>query len=124
MAKKGITTIEQYLAAQPEASRSVLRRVRSVIVAAIPKAEEVISYGIPGYRVGNKVVLWFAGWKAHFSLYPVTSGTLKVLGDEIASFKVVKSTIRFPLSQPIPEKLITRIAKLRATEVRGKAARP
>jgi uncharacterized protein YdhG (YjbR/CyaY superfamily) len=68
-------------------------------------------------------VLYFAGWKQHYSLYPATEHLLDAFKDELAPYDVNKGTIRFPLSQPVPVKLIERIAKFRAKEVaeRGKS---
>lgn len=62
-------------------------------------------------------MLYFAGWKQHYSLYPATGRVVTALKDELASYEVSKGTIRFPLSRPVPVKLITRIAKLRVREV-------
>jgi uncharacterized protein YdhG (YjbR/CyaY superfamily) len=95
----------------------VLERVRSAIRKAVPEAEEVISYKIPAYKLPAGPVLYFAGWKRHFSLYPATATVVAAFKNEIASYVVHKGTIRFPLAQPVPVKLITRIAKFRAKEV-------
>jgi uncharacterized protein YdhG (YjbR/CyaY superfamily) len=92
-----------------------LELVRGAIRKAVPKAEESISYNIPTYKLGGKAVLYFAGWKKHYSIYPVTAGILAGLQDESAPHKVVKSTLQFPLSAPVPVALIKKIAKLRAT---------
>ena len=61
-------------------------------------------------------MLYFAGWKQHYSLYPATGGLVAAFEDELASYEVSKGTIRFPLSPPVPVKLIGRIAKFRAKE--------
>jgi len=115
--------VEEYIASQPGAVQGVLRRVRSTIRKAVPGAEEVISYQIPGYRLHGRPVLYFAGWKQHFSLYPSTDRVVAAFKDDLAPYEVSKGTIRFALSEPVPVKLIAGIAKLRAKEVaeRGKA---
>jgi uncharacterized protein YdhG (YjbR/CyaY superfamily) len=117
MAKTDITSVTDYIAAQPAAARPLLKRVRSAIRRALPSAEEVISYKIPAYRLQGKTVLFFAGWKAHYSLYPASVALAARFKDDLAPYKVNKGTIRFPLSQPVPVKLIERIAKFRAKEV-------
>ena len=61
--------------------------------------------------------LYFAGWKQHYSLYPANGRVLAAFKDELAPYEVNKSTIRFPLSLPVPGRLIGRIAKFRAKEV-------
>ena len=123
MAKTTYKSVDEYIASQPEAVRGVLGRVRSSIRKAVPGAEETISYQIPMYRLPGGPVLYFAGWKQHYSLYPATGRVVAAFKDELASYEVNKGTIRFPLSQPVPAKLIGRIAKFRANEVarRGKA---
>jgi uncharacterized protein YdhG (YjbR/CyaY superfamily) len=70
MAKTRATSIDDYLAAQPDAARRVLERLRRTIRAALPGADETISYGIPAYKLHGRVVLYFAGWREHYSLYP------------------------------------------------------
>jgi uncharacterized protein YdhG (YjbR/CyaY superfamily) len=90
--------------------------VRRTLRKALPGAEEVISYKIPAYRLHGGIVLNFAGWKQHYSLYPAGERMVAALKDQLASYKVSKGTIRFPLSEPVPVKLIERIAKSRAEE--------
>ena len=119
MAKTDFKSVDQYIAAQPEAVRGILERVRAIIRKAIPKAEEVISYQIPAYRLPGEVVIYFAGWKQHYSLYPATDHVVGTLKDELADYKISRGTIRFPLSQPVPAKLIDRIARLRLQEAAG-----
>jgi uncharacterized protein YdhG (YjbR/CyaY superfamily) len=121
MANTNYKSVSGYIAAQPASSRAVLAQVRAVIRKALPKAEEGISYQIPAYKLPEGVALYFAGWKEHFSLYPATGSVATELGDELSGYIVSKGTIRFPLSDPVPVRLITRIAKLRAKDVVAKA---
>jgi uncharacterized protein YdhG (YjbR/CyaY superfamily) len=97
--------------------QDILGRVRSAIRKAIPRAEETISYKIPTYKLHNRPVLYFAGWKQHYSLYPATERIVAAFQDDLAPYEIKKGTIRFPLSQPVPVTLIARIAKFRAKEV-------
>ena len=128
MAKKSVKSVDDYLASQPKAVRDVLDRVRSTIRKAVPRAEEAISYQIPAYKLHGRTILYFAGWKHHYSLYPATSRIVAACKNDLAPYEVSKGTIRFPLSEPVPVKLIERIAKLRAKEVaeleKAKAAAP
>jgi uncharacterized protein YdhG (YjbR/CyaY superfamily) len=117
MAKISYASVDDYLAAQPDATREILARVRQTIRKAIPRAEETISYQIPTYKLGGATVIYFAGWKEHVSIYPATRTMLAALGDDLASYKIAKGTIRFELSEPVPMRLISRIAKHRANEV-------
>lgn len=115
--KTNFTSVDDYIDAQPNHVRSVLNRVRSIIGKALPKAEEVISYQIPAYKLDSERVIFFAGWKQHYSLYPAGDRLVAAFMDELAPYRISKGTIRFPLSEPIPAKLIERIAKFRAKEV-------
>ena len=124
MAKKGFTSVDEYIASQPELVRGVLDRVRRTIRKAVPGAEETITYRIPTYKLNGRAVIYFAGWRQHYSLYPASADVVAAFKDDLATYEVNKGTIRFPLSEPVPVKLIAGIANVRAKEVaaRGKAA--
>ena len=118
---KSISSVDEYIASQPEAVQDILERVRSTIRQAVPTAEEVISYKIPAYKLHGIDVLYFAAWKRHYSLYPANERVAAAFKDELVPYEVSKGTIRFPLSEPVPVKLIERIAMFRAKEVAGRA---
>ena len=125
MGKTNFTNVHEYISAQPETAQLVLRLVRSTVLKALPGAEEVISYKIPAYRLHGGIVLYFAGWNEHYSLYPAGKRLVTAFKDQLASYKVSKGTIRFPLSEPVPVKLIERIVKFRAEEaVQRKKSKP
>lgn len=113
-------TVAAYIAAQPKATQSALRRLRAIIRKAVPKAEECLSYQMPTYKLGGRVVIHFAGWKEHVALYPGAGHVVAALKAELKPYAVSKGTIRFPLAEPLPEKLIAKIAKGRAQEVTAK----
>jgi uncharacterized protein YdhG (YjbR/CyaY superfamily) len=115
MTGREFQTVEEYIAGQPEPVRPVLEQLRGIVRAAAPGAEEKISYKIPAYMVQGNPVLYFAGWKRHVSLYPATGTVVAKFGDEIAPY-LAKSTLKFPLSQPLPVDLIERVAAFRAAE--------
>lgn len=123
-APRTTATVDAYLAAQPPATRAVLDRVRVAIRTAVPKAEECISYQIPAYRLPGGTVIHFAGWKAHYALYPASALVVETFGRELAGRDMSKGTIRFPLDEKVPVGLIRRIVKLRAKEVQARAAAP
>jgi uncharacterized protein YdhG (YjbR/CyaY superfamily) len=120
MAKADFKSVDQYIDAQPETVQRALKSVRSAIREAVPGAEEVISYQIPTYKLHGGRVLFFAAWKQYYSLYPATGRVLEAFKKELAAYEVQKSTIHFPFSEPVPVKLIERIAKFRAKEEREK----
>ncbi|HLH36552.1 MAG TPA: DUF1801 domain-containing protein [Alloacidobacterium sp.] len=118
MARTHFQSVDEYIALQPESSRAVLEQVRHAIRRALPKAEETISYQIPAYKLNDAVVIYFAGWKKHYSIYPASGLLIEEFGDELAQYEISKGTIRFPLGESVPVKLIERIAKFRAKEAR------
>jgi uncharacterized protein YdhG (YjbR/CyaY superfamily) len=117
MAKTNFKSVDEYIAAQPEAVQGVLALVRSAICKAVPDAQEMMSYQMPTYKLEGSRLLYFAAWAQHYALYAATAGVLAAFKDELAPYEVEKGTIRFPLSGPVPVKLIERIAKFRAQEV-------
>lgn len=117
MSSAEIKSVDAYIASQPEASREILASVRKAIRDSVPGVEESISYKMPAYKLGGEVVLYFAGWKQHYSLYPATGRLLAAFKRELEPYKILKATIRFPVAQGVPAELIARIAKFRAKEV-------
>ncbi len=123
--KQGVPeSVDEYIAAQPEPVRPKLEQVRAVIRRAVPEAVEVIGYRMPGYKLHGKPMLYFAGFKEHYSLFAASGTFFAALEDELRDYELRKGTIRFPLTKPVPVKLITRIAKLRAAEVATAAKKP
>ncbi|WP_119272938.1 iron chaperone [Taklimakanibacter deserti] len=123
MAKTDYKSVNDYIAAQPKAVQGILQEVRGVIRKALPKAQEVISYQIPAYKVDGAAVVYFSGWKEHYSLYPATKGLVAALKKELAAYEVEKATMRFPLDRPVPKTLIAAIARKRAEEVAAELAK-
>jgi uncharacterized protein YdhG (YjbR/CyaY superfamily) len=128
MAKTDFKSVDEYIATHPKDVQAILRRVRSTIRKAVPGGEEVISYQIPAVKLNGARVLYFAGWKEHYSLYPATGQLVEAFKDDLAPYQVSKGTIRFPLAKAVPVKLIERIARFRAREAaedaRAKRAAP
>jgi uncharacterized protein YdhG (YjbR/CyaY superfamily) len=122
MAKPQFSSADEYIAAQPETMQGILERVRSAILKALPRAEEVISYNILAYKLNDEAVLHLAAWKGHYSLHGSTAAVQAAFKRELKPYKISRGTIRFPLSQPIPLDLIKRIAKFRANEVKQRAS--
>jgi uncharacterized protein YdhG (YjbR/CyaY superfamily) len=117
MKKQTPATITDYIEAQPEVVGSKLKQVRSAIQKAVPDAIEVIGYGMPGYKFMGKPMLYFAGFKQHYSLFAASGSFFALLKDELQEFDQRKGTIHFPLDKPVPVRLIGRIAKLRANGI-------
>jgi len=115
MPRPTFESVNEYIAAQPPHGRPVLERVRATIRKALPGASEGISYQIPVYKLDGVMVLYFAGYARHYSIYPATPHLTSVLKNELSGLLHAK-TIRFPIDEPVPTRLVTRIAKLRAEE--------
>jgi uncharacterized protein YdhG (YjbR/CyaY superfamily) len=110
-------SVDDYIAAQPEVVRPKLEQVRATIRKAVPEAVEVIGYGMPGYKLLGKPMLYFAGFKEHYSLFAASGTFFAALQEELAGYELRKGTVHFPLTKPVPVKLIGRIAKLRAAGI-------
>jgi uncharacterized protein YdhG (YjbR/CyaY superfamily) len=117
MARAAYESVDEYLAAQPRPARQVLERVRAAIRKALPGAVDRISYGIPMYALDGRMVLYFAGFRHHWSIYPATPRVVGALRDELAGRVHSKATLRFSYDEAVPTRLVARIAKLRAAEV-------
>ena len=127
MAKTRNESVKDYIASKPTNLQKILKQVRSTIREALPGTEEGLSYQIPVYKLNGVPVLYFAGWKAHFSLYPASDALVAEFKHELAPYKLTRGTIRFPLSEPVPVGLIKRLAKFRARQLtmreKGKGSR-
>jgi len=128
MAMPSFESVNAYLAAQSPQAKKAVVQVRAAIRKALPQARETISYKIPTYEIDGKPVVYFAAWKRHYSLYPITAAVQRALAAQLAGVDVEKGTVRFPFDAPVPSALIARIAKLRAAELAkpraAKASRP
>lgn len=107
--------VDDYLRSFPDDVRDVLEQVRATIRGVLPDADEVISYGIPTFKVDGRAVVHFAGWKHDISLYPqpVVDGALAA---EVEPFVSGKGTVKFPLSRPVPYDLVARLVTLLAAQ--------
>ena len=112
------TSIDEYLAAFPDDKRAALEKLRKAISAAAPRAEEAISYAIPAFKLDGEMLIWFAGWKHHYSLYPVSPEFLQAHGMDPEGYEFSKGTIRFPTDEPIPIGLVKKIVKARIAELK------
>lgn len=112
-------TIDEYIAGFPEATQAVLQKIRATIKKAAPQAEETISYAIPAFKQEG-MLIYFAGYKRHVSVYPAPRGH-ETFKEELAAYKGGKGTVQFPLDHPVPYPLITRIVKFRLQQLKEKA---
>src|SRR6516165_2280550 len=109
-------TPDEYLAGTPEPARSTLEHIRKVIKSVVPKeTTEVISYGIPMFKF-NGMLVGYAAFKKHCSLFPTGSGVLDRFAKELKGYRTSKGTIQFPPDKPLPDALIKKIVKARIAE--------
>ena len=122
-AKRGVPkTVDEYLAGIPEPARGTLQKVRAAIrSAAPPEATETISYGIPALRY-NGVLVWFAAFSKHCSLFP-TASVIEKFKDELKGYTISKGTIQFPTDKPLPAALIKKMVKARIGEMKTRKKR-
>lgn len=116
MAKTDYKSVDDYIAAQRDDLRPVLEQVRAAIRKGALDCVEVISYQMPAYKAPGGVVIFFAGWKDHFALYPFADDVAAQFEKELAPYERSKGGIRFPLSETPPLKLIENLARARAAE--------
>jgi uncharacterized protein YdhG (YjbR/CyaY superfamily) len=115
-------TVDEYLEAVPEPARATLNKIRAVIRSAVPpEATEVISYRIPMFKYKG-MLLGFAAFKNHCSLFPMSAALIEQLKDELAQFETAKGTIRFPVDQPPPAALVKKLVRARIAQNERKQA--
>jgi uncharacterized protein YdhG (YjbR/CyaY superfamily) len=109
--------LRAYFAALAPDVRRELKKLRGAIRAAAPGAVEGVSYGIPAFKLGGRQLVYYAGWKRHTSLYPLSAGMRRGHGDELKKYETSKGTVKFPLDQPLPSAFVKRLVRTRAAEL-------
>ena len=117
--KTNYQNVDQYISTFPNKIQICLAKVRSIIRSSAPDAEESISYGMPAYKTFGKPLVYFAAFKSHIGFYATPTGH-DAFKEELKSFRQGKGSVQFPLDQPLPVDLITRIVVFRAKENKTK----
>ena len=112
--------VDDYIASFPTSTQKLLKQVRKAVKAAAPKAEESISYGMPAYKYMGKPLVYFGGYEKHIGFYATPTGH-KQFEKELSKYKQGKGSVQFPIDEPLPISLITKIVKFRVKENEMKA---
>lgn len=107
--------IEKYILQFPEDVQKILRKIRKLIKENAPGAQELMAYGMPGYKTDKKPLIYFAAYKNHIGFYATPSGHSE-FKDELSKYKQGKGSVQFPLDKPMPYDLMERIVKFRVEE--------
>ena len=95
----------------------MLKQIRSLARSVAPGAEDAWSYRIPALRLDGKVLIWYAGFKAHVSLFPMTDRIRRAFAADLKGYKTAKGTIQFPVGKPIPIALVRRLIRARIADL-------
>jgi uncharacterized protein YdhG (YjbR/CyaY superfamily) len=115
MADQKFGSVGEYIGSFPAGVQAILEQVRRAILDAVPGAGETISYHMPTITLDGRLLLHFAGWKHHISLYPAPAGD-EAFERRLGPYRSARSTLKFPLSQPVPYDLIAQVARLRVRQ--------
>jgi uncharacterized protein YdhG (YjbR/CyaY superfamily) len=105
--------IDEYLERLDEPKRSTLAQLRRDILGVVPDAEECISYAVPGFKVANKTIAGFAAFKNHLSYLPHSGSVFPELATELAGYEKSAGALRFPIDEPLPAELVTKLIAVR-----------
>jgi uncharacterized protein YdhG (YjbR/CyaY superfamily) len=106
-----------YFASLPPAVRTRMKSIRDLVRAIAPDATEVFSYGIPGFKLDGKPLVWYAAFTHHTSIYPMTASIRKAHAAALKGYKMSTGTVQFPLGEPLPTALVKRLVKARLAEL-------
>jgi uncharacterized protein YdhG (YjbR/CyaY superfamily) len=115
--------VDDYLAALPEDQRAVLQKLRTTIRTTAPDATETISYQMPTFKLRGRVLVYYAAFKDHCSLFPASEAVMEALGKELKPYFSGKGTLRFTPDKPIPVALVNKIVKARIEEIAARRRR-
>jgi uncharacterized protein YdhG (YjbR/CyaY superfamily) len=112
-----IPMVRSYFVATPRKARAALNKIRAAIRSVAPRAEEAFSYRIPAFKLNGRMLVWYAAFKNHCSLYPMTGAIRRKLARDLKGYVVSKGTVRLPLAKPIPVGLVKKLVRARIAEL-------
>lgn len=107
--------VDAYIASFPKETQQLLKQVRAAIKEVAPKAEELISYAMPAYKLNGRPLVYFAGYEHHIGFYPTAAG-IESFKKELSGYKNAKGSVQFPIDKPMPVALIKKIVKYKVAE--------
>ena len=110
--------VDGYLLGVEEPKRATLQTLRSTILEILPEAEQLISYGMPAFRVEGKTVAGFAAFRKHLSYLPFSGTVLSQLADELEGYTMTKGALHFDIDEPLPKALVAKLIAVRRAETR------
>jgi uncharacterized protein YdhG (YjbR/CyaY superfamily) len=110
-----MNAVDQYIKAFPENVQALLKKVRTIIKDKAPEAVESLSYGMPGYKLNGKPLVYFGAFKNHIGFYATPTGH-SAFAEELSKYKQGKGSVQFPFEEPIPFDLIARIVEFKVIE--------
>ncbi|MDD1747856.1 MAG: DUF1801 domain-containing protein [Methanomassiliicoccales archaeon] len=119
--RKAPQSIDEYIGTFPKDIQSKLESIRKAVKEEAPDAQEVMSYGMPAFKL-NKVLVYFVAQKKHIGFYPTASG-ISAFKEELSQFKHSKGAVQFPIDEPVPLELVRKMVKFRVKEDMAKAKR-
>jgi len=111
-----VADVDEYLRGLEEPKRGTLQALRGTILEIVPDAEQVISYGMPAFRVNGKTVAGFAAFKAHLSYLPFSGSVLSQLTEELQGYTMTKSALHFAVDESLPKALVEKLIAVRLAE--------
>ena len=114
--------VDEYLRGLDESKRRTLEGLRRTILEIVPEAEEVISYGVPAFRLGGKAVAGFAAFKNHLSYLPFSGSVIEQLPNELDRYTTTKSSVHFSIDQPLPKALVKKLIQVRLADIARRAS--
>ena len=112
-----VSPIDAYLQGLPKSQADALRHVRDVVGRLAPEAEQKISYGMPAFYVGRRLLVSYAGWKHHCSIYPLTDSFLETHADALAEYDQTKGSVHFTPERPLPDTLLEELVRARLDDL-------